>query len=83
LHFDADPNAVIVPTQAVIPQARGKKVILYENGAAKFVDVTTGVRDSATIQITEGVKKGDTVVITGLLTIKPESQLKINKISDQ
>ncbi|HEU4575543.1 MAG TPA: efflux RND transporter periplasmic adaptor subunit [Chitinophagaceae bacterium] len=83
LHFDADPNAVIIPTQAVIPQARGKKVILYENGAAKFVDVTTGVRDSATIQITEGVKKGDTVVITGLLTIKPESQLKINKISDQ
>ena len=28
LHFDPDPNAILIPTQAVLPQARGKKVIV-------------------------------------------------------
>jgi membrane fusion protein, multidrug efflux system len=80
LSFDPDPNALLIPTQAVLPQARGKKVILYNNGIAKFVDVTTGVRDSARIQITEGLKAGDTIVLTGLLSIRPEGKIKIGKI---
>jgi len=80
LHFDPDPNAILVPTQAVLPQARGKKVIKYEAGFARFVDVTTGVRDSARIQITEGLKKGDTIVVTGLLSTRPDAAISINKI---
>ncbi len=42
LSFDPDPNAILIPTQAVVPQARGKKVILYNGGVAKFVEVTKG-----------------------------------------
>lgn len=80
LNFEPDFNAIMIPSQAVIPQARGKKVILQENGIAKFVDVTTGVRDSVNVQITSGLKAGDTVVVTGLLTIKPESKIVVNKI---
>lgn len=82
LRFDPDPNALLVPTQAVLPQARGKKVIKYEGGIAKFVDVTTGVRDSARIQILDGLKKGDTVIVTGLLSTRPESPLAIGKFVD-
>jgi membrane fusion protein (multidrug efflux system) len=82
LRFDPDPNALLVPTQAVLPQARGKKVIKYEGGIAKFVDVTTGVRDSARIQILDGLKKGDTVIVTGLLSTRPESPLAISKFVD-
>lgn len=82
LRFDPDPNALLVPTQAVLPQARGKKVIKYEAGIAKFVDVTTGVRDSARIQILDGLKKGDTVIVTGLLSTRPESPLAIGKFVD-
>jgi len=80
LSFAPDPNAILIPTQAVVPQARGKKVILYQNGVAKFTDVTTGVRDSASIQITEGLKAGDTIVITGLLSTRPDAKIGINKI---
>ncbi len=80
LSFDPDPNAILVPTQAVVPQARGKKVIRYDNGLASFIDVTTGVRDSARVQITEGLRAGDTVVVTGLLSIRPDARLQINKI---
>lgn len=80
LRFEPDPNAILIPTQAVLPQARGKKVILYENGQAKFVDVITGVRDSARVQITEGLKANDTVIITGLLSVRPDAKIQINRI---
>ncbi|MBS1655092.1 MAG: efflux RND transporter periplasmic adaptor subunit [Bacteroidetes bacterium] len=80
LSFDPNPDAIMVPTQAVLPQARGKKVILFDNGMAKFVDVTTGVRDSARVEITSGLKANDTVVITGLLSVRPGSQIQVNKV---
>nr|WP_255724373.1 efflux RND transporter periplasmic adaptor subunit [Terrimonas ginsenosidimutans] len=80
LAFDPDPNAILVPTQAILPQARGKKVVLASNGQAKFVDVTTGVRDSSRVQVTQGLKAGDTVVITGLLTLRPEGKLQVSKV---
>ena len=80
LDFQPDPNAILIPTQAIIPQARGKKVYLYNDGKAKFVDVTTGVRDSANIQITSGLKVGDTVLITGLLALKPEAKVMLGKV---
>jgi len=80
LSFAPDPNTIMIPSQAVIPQARVKKVIVYRSGMAEFNDVTTGVRDSARIQITAGLNPGDTVVLTGLLSIRPEGKLKINRI---
>jgi membrane fusion protein, multidrug efflux system len=80
LSFDPDPDAILVPTQAVLPQARGKKVILYKSGTAIFADVTTGVRDSANVQILDGLKPGDTVVVTGLLSVRPEGKIQIGKI---
>jgi membrane fusion protein (multidrug efflux system) len=80
LDFQPDPNAIVIPTQAIIPQARGKKVYLYNDGKAKFVDVTTGIRDSANVQITSGLKVGDTILITGLLALKPEAKVILGKI---
>lgn len=80
INFDPNPNALLIPTQAVIPQARGKQVALYRNGKANFVDVTTGVRDSAMVQVINGINKGDTVIVTGLLSIKPDAKVKLNKV---
>lgn len=80
LSFEPDPNAILVPTQAILPQARGKKVILYKEGKAIFADVTTGIRDSARVQILDGIKAGDTVVVSGLLSVRPEAKIQIGKI---
>jgi membrane fusion protein (multidrug efflux system) len=73
----------MIPTQAVIPQARGKKVALYNNGVATFVDVTTGIRDSTSVQITSGLKKGDTVIVTGLMSIKPDAKVTLAKTTNR
>lgn len=81
LDFGTDNKALMIPTQAVIPQARSKKVIVYRSGIAVFETVTTGVRDSSYVQITAGLKAGDTIVTTGLLSIKPEAKIAISKLN--
>ena len=80
MQFDSNPSALMIPTQAIIPQARGKKLALFKGGTAEFVDVTTGIRDSSNVQITSGLNKGDTVIVTGLLSVKPDSKVQLNKI---
>ncbi|MBP9103852.1 MAG: efflux RND transporter periplasmic adaptor subunit, partial [Chitinophagaceae bacterium] len=77
LSFDPDPNALLVPSQAVLPQARGKKIILYKGGTAIFAEITTGVRDSSRVQVLDGISAGDTVVVTGLLSVRPEAKIQI------
>ncbi len=82
MDFGKDNKALLIPSQAVIPGARNKQVILYKQGVAKFVVVGTGVRDSSQVQITSGLEAGDTVVTTGLLAIKPEGKIKISRVSN-
>lgn len=80
LNFEPDPNAIMIPSQAIIPQARGKKVYVYNDGKARFIDVVTGIRDSANVQITSGLSVGDTVLITGLLALKPDGKVMLGKV---
>lgn len=79
-NFDPDPNAIMIPSQAVIPQARGKKVAVYSNGMADFRDVETGARDSANVQIISGLKVGDTIITTGLMSLKPKGKVQLGKL---
>jgi len=80
IDFAPDYTAIMVPTQAIIPQARGKKLIVYKGGVATFVDVTTGVRDSSNIQILSGINAGDTIVTTGLMSVKPEAKIEVKNV---
>ena len=73
--------AIMIPTQAVIPEARNKKVIAVRNGIASMEVVTLGTRDSAMVEITSGLKAGDTILVSGLLSIKPGGKVQVNKIS--
>jgi membrane fusion protein (multidrug efflux system) len=75
-------TAFMIPTQAIIPQARGKKVFLLKDGLATLQTVTTGVRDTSTVEINSGLKNGDTVLISGLLSTKPGSKVKIKNIKN-
>ncbi len=76
----ANNNAIMIPTEAIIPEARDKKVVVYQDGVANFKVVTTGDRDSAKVEILKGIAAGDTVITTGLLTIKPGSKLRLSSL---
>lgn len=73
-------NAVMIPSNAVIPQARNKQVAVYRGGVADMVAITTGLRDSTNIQVLDGLNPGDTLITSGLLFVKPQSKIKLTKI---
>jgi membrane fusion protein (multidrug efflux system) len=72
---------IVIPTQAVIPQARDKRVVVYHDGKPEFKVVSTGIRDSTYVQVLEGLKVGDTVITTALLAIRPESKVTLTKVN--
>ena len=83
LTLNSNEAALMIPTQAIIPQARGKKVMAVRNGIATLESVTTGVRDTSLVEITSGLKAGDTVLISGLLTTRPGSNVKLSVIKNK
>lgn len=80
LSLKDNPNAIMIPSQAVIPGTRDKKVIVADSGRAKFVVVETGIRSESNVQITSGLQQGDTVITTGILQLKPGMPFKYNKV---
>jgi membrane fusion protein (multidrug efflux system) len=81
LRLGKDENALLVPSQAIIPAARNKQVILFKGDSAAYTIVETGIRDSAFVQVTKGLKEGDTVVTTGLMAIRPNAKIKIARLT--
>ncbi|MBX2965171.1 MAG: efflux RND transporter periplasmic adaptor subunit [Cyclobacteriaceae bacterium] len=71
---------LLVPTQAILPQARNKQVMVLRKDSIHYTIVETGLRDSAFVQITRGLKEGDTVITTGLMAIRPNSRVKIGEL---
>ena len=80
LQLGKDTSALVVPTQAVIPNIRNKQVIILRKDSALFSVVETGIRDSAYVQILQGVKAGDTVITSGLMAIRPNGKIKVTKV---
>ena len=70
-------DAILVPTEAIIPIQEGKKVFISENGKAKSVKVETLTRTDKSIIITSGLKVGDTVVTSGVMSLKDEAKIKV------
>ncbi|MFL5766168.1 MAG: efflux RND transporter periplasmic adaptor subunit [Bacteroidia bacterium] len=72
-------SALMVPTEAIIPELKGNKVFVVRNGQAQPVKVITGLRTDKDIQVTDGLKAGDTVVVRGIMALKPGTPVKITK----
>jgi membrane fusion protein (multidrug efflux system) len=81
LQLGKNDRALLVPTQAVIPNIRNKQVVLLRGDSATFAIVETGIRDSAYVEILQGVSVGDTVITSGLMAIRPETKVKISNVT--
>jgi membrane fusion protein (multidrug efflux system) len=65
------PDALAVPSIAIIPELGGKKVFVYDDGRAQPRTVETGIRTENEVQITSGVAEGDLVITSGVLQLEP------------
>jgi membrane fusion protein (multidrug efflux system) len=73
-------TSIVIPTSCIIPEAKSKKVVVVKNGKANFVNVITGLRTADGIQVTNGLNEGDSVVISGVLFVRPNSVLKVKNV---
>lgn len=78
LPLDNINDALLVPTEALIPVQNGKKVFVSVNGKAKEIMVETGARTDKDVLVLTGLKVGDTVLTTGVMTLKDDTPVKVN-----
>ena len=72
--------AVMVPTNAIIPNDINNQMVLVKNGKSEFVNISSGARLANNVEITKGVNNGDTVVVTGVLFVRPNGFVKIRSV---
>ena len=70
-------DALLVPTEAVIPIQDGKKVFIVEGGKAKEVKVQASSRTDKDLLILSGLKAGDTVLTSGVMSMKNGTSVKV------
>ena len=75
--LDIIKDAIVVPTEAIIPIQNGKKVFISNNGQAKEVMIETATRTDASILVLSGLKAGDTVITSGVMSLKNETPVKV------
>lgn len=64
-HTDVSENAVVVPTEAILTSSGIQYVYVVENGAARYVEVTTGLTGSGVTEVTSGLTEGQQLVTVG------------------
>jgi membrane fusion protein (multidrug efflux system) len=70
-------DAIIVPTEAIVPIQNGKKVFISERGKAKEIRVETATRTDASILVLSGLKAGDTLITSGVMALKADTGVKV------
>lgn len=80
LLMDEIDDAVPVPAISVISDMGGKRVWVVEDGKAKRQPIETGIRTEEAVQITSGVAPGDTVITSGLQTIRTGQSVRITDV---
>lgn len=80
VNTNSNKNAIMVPTNAIIPNDKSKQVVVVKNGKAFYANITTGVRQENNVEITSGINVGDSIVVTGVLFTKPNVVVKIKSV---
>jgi len=78
--FSSESNAIMVPSQAIIPTTRDKKVAIVKQGKVKLSTVILGDRTPEKVLVLQGVNPGDTVITTGLMQVKQDMAVKITRV---
>lgn len=73
-------NSIMVPSSVIIPDSKSKQVVVYRKGVANFVNVETGYRTQTAVEITKGLKVGDSLLVAGMSFVRQDNKLKIGKV---
>lgn len=74
------PNALTVPSEAIIPEMGKNIVFKYENGVAQPKEVQIGIRTESRVQILEGLALGDTIITSGVMQLRMGMKVSIDNL---
>ncbi len=83
LELEKIEDAIMIPTIALVPLMNGENVYLINNGRVILKEITTGIRNEKMIQVIDGIGKGDTLAVTGLLALRDGIPVNIGKVVTQ
>ena len=70
LVLETRENAVLVPEQALVPQGKDRFVFRVADGRAQMTKIELGLRRPGEVEIRDGLKAGDTIVLDGQLRLR-------------
>lgn len=70
-------EALVVPEQAIFPQGDQLFVYVVEDGKAMLRQVKVGQREPGRAEITEGLKAGETLIVTGAQKLSPGGAVRV------
>lgn len=76
LRLDSVGNGFAIPSQAVVPSARGHGVYVLRDGKAAFQEIEIGMRTDTQVQILRGLNEGDQLLTTNILRLRPGVPVK-------
>ncbi|HVP36967.1 MAG TPA: efflux RND transporter periplasmic adaptor subunit [Terriglobales bacterium] len=77
------PEAIVIPSESVIPELNLEKVFICVNGKARSVPVKTGIRTETSVQVVEGLNPQDTLILTGLLQLSDGKKVEITDLKNK
>ena len=75
-----EASGILIPANAIIPDARAKQVVVVKSGKAKFTEINTGIRKEGSVEVASGLATGDSVVVTGVLFARPNMPVKVRSV---
>ena len=73
-------NTLAIPSEAIVPEMGKDKIFLYKSGKAQPVEITTGIRTEALVQVKQGISEGDTIIISGTQQLRTGMDVTIDNI---
>lgn len=70
-------SAIVIPKDIILTKSRGKTVFVVEKGSASERLVETGLENPAEIEVINGLKANERLVVKGFETLRDHSKVKI------
>ncbi|HEY3372737.1 MAG TPA: efflux RND transporter periplasmic adaptor subunit [Prolixibacteraceae bacterium] len=73
-------QGIMVPTNAIIPDALSSQVVVVRRNKAVFTNVETGIRNTDHVELTKGINPGDSIIVSGMLFVRPNASIQVQKV---
>lgn len=80
INLDQIDNTIVIPSISSIKEMGRDIAYVYNNGMAREVEIITGMRTSASVEVISGLHAGDTLLTTGVMQLRNGMPVQIGQM---